>query len=148
MRTGHPPRSRRAAGRGVPEMSTSNGPAILAHLRRLCLALPDTAETRTFGHPTFQTRGRTFAVLEVYRGELCIVFRAERLQQAALVESTPRFFVAPYGGRHGWVSLKVGHGVAWGEVGRLLEASHALQVRGRRSAGRGRRKVGATAPPR
>ncbi len=37
---------------------------ILDKLREICLALPKTSETTTFGHPTFQVGTKTFTVLE------------------------------------------------------------------------------------
>ena len=43
---------------------------ILAKLREICLALPKTSETTTFGHPTFQVGTKTFTVLETYKGVL------------------------------------------------------------------------------
>jgi len=44
----------------------------LARLRPLALALPESAETVSFGHPTFRVRGKTFAVLETYKGVLSL----------------------------------------------------------------------------
>ena len=43
---------------------------ILEKLREICLALPKTSETTTFGHPTFQVGTKTFTVLETYKGVL------------------------------------------------------------------------------
>ena len=37
---------------------------ILTKLREICLDLPKTSETVTFGHPTFQVGTKTFTVLE------------------------------------------------------------------------------------
>lgn len=99
--------------------------AILARLRKLCMSLAAASETRTFGHPTFQAAQRTFCVLEPYRGELCIVFKAELPAQQALVKS-PRFFVAPYIGKRGWTSLRCAQGLDWGEIGDLVRESHRL----------------------
>ena len=39
---------------------------ILTKLREICLALPKTSETVTFGHPTFQVGTKTFTVLETW----------------------------------------------------------------------------------
>jgi predicted DNA-binding protein (MmcQ/YjbR family) len=103
------PRSKPAVRRSEPARSSSRGSdalAILTRLRKLALALPGATETVTFGHPTFQVAKRTFAVLEEYQGELCLVFKTELPRQQELVLS-PRFFVAPYVGKHGWVSQRV-----------------------------------------
>ncbi len=123
------------------ERSTSRPAApieseVLERLRKLCTSLSDTSETRSFGHPTFQVAQRTYCVLETYRGELCIVFKAELPVQQALVQS-PRFFVAPYIGRFGWTSLRCASGLDWGEIGDLVRESHRL-VRAMKPAARKR----------
>ncbi len=99
--------------------------SILRKVRAICLALPQARETVTFGHPTFQAGKRTFAVLEEYKGELCFVFKAELPTQQALIQS-PRFFTAPYIGKHGWTSLRVGGRIDWGELSDLAQASYRL----------------------
>lgn len=103
----------------------SNELAILKKLRAICLALPDTNETVSFGHPTFQVAKKTFCVLEHYKGELCLVFKAELPSQQALIQS-PRFFTAPYIGKHGWVSLRCTSKLDWGEIEDLVGESHRL----------------------
>jgi predicted DNA-binding protein (MmcQ/YjbR family) len=77
-----------------------------ARLRPLALALPESAETVTFGHPTFQVRGKTFAVLETYKGVLSLAVKAGHADQRAFL-ADPRFYLTPYSGKHGWVSLKI-----------------------------------------
>jgi predicted DNA-binding protein (MmcQ/YjbR family) len=98
---------------------------VLDKLRVICLALPEARETITFGHPTFQAGKKTFAVLEEYRGELCIVFKTELPVQQALIKS-PRFFAAPYIGKHGWVSLRAGGALDWKEIRDLVLGSYRL----------------------
>lgn len=99
--------------------------AILKRLRTICLALPQARETVTFGHPTFQAGTKTFGVLEEYKGELCFVFKAELPVQQALIQS-PRFFTAPYIGKKGWTSLRVGGRLDWGEIEDLATHSYRL----------------------
>ena len=96
---------------------------VLTKLRKSCLPLPEVRETKTFGHPTFQAGKKTFAVVEEYHGDLTICFKATRAEQRRLCKET-RFFVAPYVGKHGWTSLKVGGKVDWEEVERLMLASY------------------------
>ncbi|MBI5363641.1 MAG: MmcQ/YjbR family DNA-binding protein [Planctomycetes bacterium] len=100
--------------------------AVLARLCKLALALPGASETVTFGHPAFRVAKKLFVVLEEYRGELCLVFKAELPRQQELVLS-PRFFVAPYVGKHGWVSLRV-HAAPldWKEIAELVRESWRL----------------------
>ncbi len=104
---------------------TTSAARILARLRRIALALPEACETVSFGHPTFRTGKKTFAVFENYRGEDTICFKATREDQTLLVLD-PRFFVAPYVGQHGWTSMRVGAGLDWREVTELVEESYRL----------------------
>jgi len=47
--------------------------SILRRLRKGCMGLPDATETVSFGHPTFQVNGKTFAVF-VFRQRLVNAF--------------------------------------------------------------------------
>lgn len=96
---------------------------VAAKLRKFCLPLPEVRETKTFGHPTFQAGKKTFAVVEEYHGTLTICFKATRAEQRRLCKHA-RFFVAPYVGKHGWTSLKVGGKVDWAEVEQLVMLSY------------------------
>jgi len=108
---------------------------VLKRLRMICLGLPGAHETVTFGHPTFRVGTKTFAVLEEYRGHLCICFKATLTDQEILIEDS-RFFIAPYIGKHGWVSLIVGGGrVNWTMAGDLVRASYLLLAPKQRLAG-------------
>src|ERR1700692_1889681 len=92
----------------------------LSRLRKRCMALPDTAETVSFGHPTFQVKGKTFAVLEEYKGELSICLKVGRNMQGIFL-GDPRFYRTPYIGKHGWISLKVyAAPLDWNEIDELL----------------------------
>jgi len=50
---------------------------ILEKLRKICRALPGAEEYTSFGHPGWRVGEKGFAYYEVYKGELCIVFKAE-----------------------------------------------------------------------
>jgi predicted DNA-binding protein (MmcQ/YjbR family) len=90
------------------------------------MALPATLETTSFGHPAFRVGERVFVVLEKHKGRLCIVFKAEPLHQQELVESGPRFLVAPYIGKDGWVSMAAEGKLDWREVHLHVTGSHRL----------------------
>src|SRR5215467_1569041 len=92
---------------------------ILLKLREICLALPKTHETTTFGHPTFQVGTKTFAVLEKYKGELSIAVKVGKGVQGMFLED-PRFYRTPYVGQHGWVSLRANGKLNWDEVAGLV----------------------------
>lgn len=97
----------------------------LQRLRRICLALPETDEVVTWGHPTFRAAGKTFAVYEEYKGVPSLAFKAGLAGQPGLLEE-PRFYRTPYIGNRGWVSLDVRRKVDWDEVRALVESSYRL----------------------
>src|SRR4051812_29785326 len=80
--------------------------AMLARLRDVCRQLPDTFETVTFGHPTFQVARKTFAVLEVYKGDLGLAVKVGRELQDVFLKD-PRFYRTPYIGKLGWVTFRM-----------------------------------------
>jgi len=51
---------------------------VLERLREICLVLADVDEVTTFGHSTFRAKGKMFAVLEEYKGELGICVKVEK----------------------------------------------------------------------
>ena len=80
----------------------------------------------TFGHPTFQVAGKAFAVLEEYKGELGIALKVGKLMQGVFLKD-PRFFLTPYAGKHGWVTLRVyAAPLNWTEIRELLKGSSDL----------------------
>jgi predicted DNA-binding protein (MmcQ/YjbR family) len=104
---------------------------ILVRLRKICLALPGSTETATFGHPTFQVNRKTFCVLEEYKGELGICVKVE-LELQGIFLTDARFFRTPYIGKHGWVTLRVyAARLNWTEVKDLVRGSYRLVLAGR-----------------
>jgi len=99
---------------------------VLARMRKICMALEGTEEKISHGHPTFATSKGIYAVLEEYRGELSICVKVGLEVQGAFLEDS-RFYLTPYTGRLGWVSLKV-HAAPldWKEIGELLAGSRQL----------------------
>lgn len=90
------------------------------------MTLDGTEEKLSHGHPTFATKKGTYAVLEEYRGELSICVKVGLEVQGVFLEDS-RYYLTPYIGRLGWVSLKV-HAAPldWKEIGELLRGSHRL----------------------
>jgi len=109
-------------------MTSSRGrpidPKVLLRLRAICLALPETAEVEAWGHPTFRVKGKIFTAIGVDRGDLTIGFKSAH--QALLVQD-PRFTVAPYVGKHGWVSFHASAGpIEWPRIETLVRDSYRL----------------------
>jgi predicted DNA-binding protein (MmcQ/YjbR family) len=98
--------------------------SVLERVRALCLSLPEATETRTFGNPTFQITGKTFCVVESYRGEFSISVKVGKQKQTAYLADS-RFYRTPYIGRYGWVSLRVDAApLNWSEIQDLIEGSY------------------------
>lgn len=98
--------------------------SVLERVRALCLALPEATETRTFGNPAFQITGKSFCVLETYRGDFSVSVKVGKSAQSSYLKN-PRFYRTPYVGRYGWVSLRVDAApLDWSEVRELIEGSY------------------------
>src|SRR5260370_30378233 len=88
---------------------TAIGPKALETLRAICGVLPESFETMTFGHPTFQAgKKRTFVVLDDHEqpGMLCLVFKADRAEQTRLLGGE-RFFPCKFCPKPRWASVPV-----------------------------------------
>lgn len=97
----------------------------LTEMRRICLALPETAETLTWGQPHFRVRGKIFAGFGDHGGTFTIGFKLEREHADAAIQD-PRFVRAPYVGAHGWISMDVKGVRDWAEVRALVRESYRL----------------------
>ena len=91
-------------------------------LRRLCLALPETSEANSWGHPNFRAGKKTFCTFEIVQSRPSIAFRLPPAEARALLRSEGAFST-PYG-RGFWVSLYVDHEVDWGRITDLVERSY------------------------
>jgi predicted DNA-binding protein (MmcQ/YjbR family) len=96
----------------------------LARLRALCLALPETSEAGSWGHPNFRAGKRTFVTYEIVDSRPSIAFRLEpdEVRDYLLMKG---FFPTPYG-RGAWVSLDATKRISWRLVGALVERSYRV----------------------
>ena len=101
-------------------------PLVLARLRRLCLALPESREVEAWGEPTFRVRKRLFAMYAAAgnhhgNGRAAVWCKAAAGNQELMVRAAPdRFFVPPYVGPSGWVGVWLDAGTDWSELAGLL----------------------------
>jgi predicted DNA-binding protein (MmcQ/YjbR family) len=100
-------------------------PGLLAQMRRICLALPDSTETLTWGQPHFRVKGKIFAGFGDHGGKPTIGFKLEREHADAVIQDS-RFERAPYVGAHGWVSMEVSRVRDWNEVRAFVVESYRL----------------------
>ena len=96
----------------------------LRRLRTQCLALPETTEADSWGHPNFRAGKRTFVSFEWIRGRPSIAFRLDPADVDRL-SGLGEFFVTPYGqGR--WVSAWADRKLDWKHVERLILQSYRV----------------------
>ena len=103
---------------------------VLAQLREICLALPETSERASHGAPTFFIREkRSFLmVLTNHHGDgrFAIWCAApEGMQEMLVAADGERFFVPPYVGHRGWLGVRLDRGVHWDELAGIVEDAYA-----------------------
>jgi hypothetical protein len=103
---------------------------VLAQIRELCLALPETSERLSHGAPTFFVRGKRAFVMVLNNhhgdGRFAIWCAAPEGMQKMLAEADPeRFFVPPYVGHRGWLGVRLDRGVHWEELAGIVEDAYA-----------------------
>jgi predicted DNA-binding protein (MmcQ/YjbR family) len=99
--------------------------AILTRIRKICLSLPDTKETLTWGKPHFRVGDKIFAGYGDEPGRATVGFKLEMKHARAIVKD-PRFQPAPYVGHKGWVSMDVLRVTDWDELRGLILESYRL----------------------
>ena len=105
-------------------------PSLLAKLRRLALALPETHEVEAWGEPTFRVRNKLFAMHAAAgnhhgEGRQAVWCKAAPGNQALMVQAeADRFFVPPYVGPSGWVGIWLDGRVDWEDLAGLIEDAY------------------------
>jgi predicted DNA-binding protein (MmcQ/YjbR family) len=112
----------------IDRMKAPKALKMLARMRKLCLALPETDEGASFGSPVWRVGKKTFAQLYDYgKGKagkgLTISFWVGIERQGPL-EMDPRFSIPPYLGHKGWIALDAAQGVSDAELRDFLVESY------------------------
>ena len=125
----------------------------LTRMRDICLTLPDTKETLTWGKPHFRVGDKIFAGYGEEEGRPVVGFKLE-MEHARETVKRPGFAPAPYVGHRGWVSMDLSRVKDWKEVEaflkesyRLIAPRHSLAKLGATPAGKGRRRPDLGARP-
>jgi len=105
-------------------MPTTPNERTLTTLRAMCLSLPETSETASWGHPNFKAGKKTFVAFERVKGRASIAFRLESGEVDRLLQRKP-FFVTPYG-RGQWVSVWADRRIDWRAVKTLVGRSYRV----------------------
>lgn len=97
----------------------------IERFRKLCLGLPETTETDSWGHPNFRAGQRTFAAFEWIKGRPSLAFRVGADEADVLLFERKQFFATPYG-KGLWVSIWADAPIDWALVEELTERSYRL----------------------
>ena len=101
----------------------NTGQKELRQLRRICLSLPETSETDSWGHPNFRAGKRTFAAFEAVGGRPSVAVRVGADEADLLLLQRKDFFATPYG-RGQWISTWADGDSDWALLAELIERSY------------------------
>ena len=109
--------------------SKTSDAAIIARLRKICMALPEANERLSHGEPTwFAGKGKVFAMLDNHHHgakHLSVCLPQPLGAQEALVDADPdRFFRPPYVGPSGWVGVVLDTRPDWAMVERMVREAY------------------------
>jgi hypothetical protein len=101
-------------------------PSAVERLRKICLALPETAEVEAWGEPTFRVKGKIFAMhassgTHHGAGRPAVWILSVSMEQDMVLRARPdRYFKPPYVGPSGWIGAWLDNNPPWGEIEELL----------------------------
>ena len=95
----------------------------LVSLRKICLALPETAEIEQFGRPTWRAGKKSFASFHADDARLCALFWVGVERQGWLT-ADPRYRIPPYFGHNGWIQLDITETAVLAEIRALALDSY------------------------
>jgi len=90
----------------VDPLQSRRGQSVLKSVRRICLSLPETSETKQFGSPVWRAGKKTFACVWSWREKLTVSFWVG-VERQAMLTSDERYEIPPYMGHNGWIALDV-----------------------------------------
>ena len=116
---------------GTERLSPRDQERILARLRKICLAFPETSERQSHGEAAFFFREkRSFLNTDTYHhgsSHYSVWVAAPLGTQDLLVRADPvHHFVPPYVGYRGWVGLTLDNDPDWDHVERIIADAYAL----------------------
>jgi predicted DNA-binding protein (MmcQ/YjbR family) len=118
---------KKAKAKSVPakRAKAAKTDASFEKIRALCLALPDTKLTMTWGSPHFRVGEKIFCGFGADDGKQVLGVKLA-MSHAQRVVKEARFWPAKYVGKHGWVSMDVTQRKSWDEVAALIRESYEL----------------------
>ena len=88
----------------IDRLLASRAIKLRQRLCKICLALPETDESKQYGTPVWRVGKKSFAMLYDYGKGLTVQFWVGIERQSPL-EMDPRFSIPPYMGTKGWIAL-------------------------------------------
>jgi predicted DNA-binding protein (MmcQ/YjbR family) len=96
-------------------------------LLAIVMSLPGACEDRPWGSVHCKVAGKIFVGWGLDEdGRTSVGFKTDKELQALLVASDPRFTVAQYVGRHGWVDMKLDAEPSWPELEHFILDSYRM----------------------
>src|SRR5215467_9447146 len=93
----------------------------------IVLRLPGAYEDRPWGEVHCKVAGKIFVGWGRHDdGAMSVGFKTDKQLQAMLVASDPRFKIAAYVGKHGWVDMRLGPKPDWAEVEQFIVDSYRM----------------------
>ena len=108
----------------------------IERLRQICLRFPEVTEKPFGGHtaPSFRVRDKLFVMTSEDGSSMTC--KAPPGDQAMLVAADPdRYFVPAYVGSKGWIGIRLGPGLDWGEISEIAEESYRMTAPKKLAAG-------------
>jgi len=101
-----PAPKRRITAADIDPTKTPRGKQVLASLRKICLALPDTSEDLQFGQPVWRAGKKVFARVYYHEDRWRVWFWVGVHAQLLMTEDR-RYTIPPYLGHKGWIALDI-----------------------------------------
>ena len=101
-----PAPKRRITVADVDPKNTPRGKQILASMRKICLALPETSEGVQFGHSVWLAGKKAFALARSHDDHWWVTFWVG-VHAQLLMTDDPRYTIPAYMGHNGWIALEV-----------------------------------------
>jgi predicted DNA-binding protein (MmcQ/YjbR family) len=96
-------------------------------LLAIVTSLPGAYEDRPWGSVHCKVAGKIFVGWGRHDdGNMSIGFKTDKTLQSMLIASDPRFKMAAYVGKHGWVDMNLGPKPNWGEVEQFVVESYRM----------------------
>lgn len=119
------PPTRTVSATEFDPMQSKRAQSVLEVMRRICLALPETAEDKQFGFPVWRAGKKTFASAYRYKSEdkLTLSFWVG-VDRQAMLTADERYTIPMYTGHNGWIALDVTRHLDEDEVRELVSFSY------------------------